>query len=86
MTHYANNCGRYQLPERLFPLTVVNLPAGKKIPVYGDGLQSRLAPRGRSLAVIRVRAGIAETVAWYVEHRGWWGPPLPSRGSGLDDG
>lgn len=41
MTHCANNYGPYQLPEKLVPLAVTNLLRGKKVPVYGDGLQSR---------------------------------------------
>ncbi|WP_459549223.1 dTDP-glucose 4,6-dehydratase [Nocardia sp. X0981] len=41
MTHCANNYGPYQLPEKLIPLAVTNLLRGKKVPVYGDGLQSR---------------------------------------------
>lgn len=41
MTHCANNYGPYQLPEKLIPLAVTNLLRGRKIPVYGDGGQSR---------------------------------------------
>ncbi|MGV9678814.1 dTDP-glucose 4,6-dehydratase [Nocardia sp. NPDC003482] len=41
MTHCANNYGPYQLPEKLIPLAVTNLLRGRKIPVYGDGLQTR---------------------------------------------
>ncbi|WP_228001546.1 dTDP-glucose 4,6-dehydratase [Nocardia australiensis] len=41
MTHCANNFGPYQLPEKLIPLAVTNVLRGRKIPVYGDGLQSR---------------------------------------------
>lgn len=41
MTHCANNYGPYQLPEKLVPLAVTNLLRGRKVPVYGDGLQSR---------------------------------------------
>ncbi len=41
MTHCANNYGPYQLPEKLIPLAVTNVLRGKKIPVYGDGLQLR---------------------------------------------
>ncbi|MFE3542670.1 dTDP-glucose 4,6-dehydratase [Nocardia sp. NPDC059177] len=41
MTHCANNYGRFQLPEKLIPLAVTNLLRGRKVPVYGDGLQSR---------------------------------------------
>lgn len=41
MTHCANNYGPYQLPEKLIPLTVTNVLRGRKVPVYGDGLQRR---------------------------------------------
>lgn len=41
LTHCANNFGPYQLPEKLIPLAVTNILRGRKIPVYGDGLQSR---------------------------------------------
>jgi dTDP-glucose 4,6-dehydratase len=41
MTHCANNYGPYQLPEKLIPLAVTNVLRGRKIPVYGDGLQMR---------------------------------------------
>ncbi|NUP26625.1 MAG: NAD-dependent epimerase/dehydratase family protein [Nocardia sp.] len=41
MTHCANNYGPFQLPEKLIPLAVTNLLRGRKIPVYGDGEQSR---------------------------------------------
>jgi dTDP-glucose 4,6-dehydratase len=41
MTHCANNYGPYQLPEKLVPLAVTNVLRGRKIPVYGDGLQMR---------------------------------------------
>lgn len=41
MTHCANNYGAYQLPEKLIPLMITNVLRGRKVPVYGDGLQSR---------------------------------------------
>jgi dTDP-glucose 4,6-dehydratase len=41
MTHCANNYGPYQLPEKLIPLAVTNVLRGRKVPVYGDGLQMR---------------------------------------------
>jgi dTDP-glucose 4,6-dehydratase len=41
MTHCANNYGPYQLPEKLIPLMITNVLQGKKVPVYGDGLQMR---------------------------------------------
>lgn len=41
ITHCANNYGRYQFPEKLIPLALTNLLRGKKVPLYGDGLQKR---------------------------------------------
>ncbi|MEU9678528.1 NAD-dependent epimerase/dehydratase family protein [Streptomyces parvus] len=41
MTHCANNYGPYQQPEKLIPLAVTNLLSGRKVPVYGGGLQNR---------------------------------------------
>ena len=41
MTHCANNYGPYQFPEKLIPLTITNALRGRKVPVYGDGLQMR---------------------------------------------
>lgn len=37
----TNNYGRYQYPEKMLPLFATNLLQGKKVPVYGDGLQIR---------------------------------------------
>ncbi|WP_280426400.1 dTDP-glucose 4,6-dehydratase [Nocardia carnea] len=165
MTHCANNYGPYQLPEKLIPLAVTNLLRGRKVPVYGDGLQSRdwLHVTDHCTAIHRVlhaeldpipaaaatdpsllpifdisarqevtnidiahrvvteldmdpaksiehipdrpnhdrrylidptkletelgwrpeyefEAGIADTVAWYVEHRSWWETVLADKG------
>jgi dTDP-glucose 4,6-dehydratase len=41
VTNCSNNYGPYQFPEKLIPLTVVNILLGKPLPVYGDGLQVR---------------------------------------------
>jgi dTDP-glucose 4,6-dehydratase len=40
-TNCSNNYGPYQFPEKLIPLMIVNLLAGKALPVYGDGLNVR---------------------------------------------
>jgi len=40
-TRCSNNYGPYQFPEKLIPLAVTNLMQGKKIPVYGKGLNIR---------------------------------------------
>jgi dTDP-glucose 4,6-dehydratase len=41
LTHCANNYGRFQFPEKLIPLMITNVLRGRKVPVYGDGLQMR---------------------------------------------
>lgn len=41
ISNTSNNYGPYQFPEKLIPLVITNLMEGKKIPVYGDGLQVR---------------------------------------------
>jgi dTDP-glucose 4,6-dehydratase len=40
-THCSNNYGPYQFPEKLIPLMILNCLQGKRLPVYGDGLQVR---------------------------------------------
>lgn len=41
ITNCSNNYGPYQFPEKLIPLIINNALLGKKIPVYGDGLNIR---------------------------------------------
>ncbi|MGI5826635.1 MAG: dTDP-glucose 4,6-dehydratase [Patescibacteria group bacterium] len=41
ITNCSNNYGPYQFPEKLIPLFISNLMEGKKLPVYGDGMQVR---------------------------------------------
>lgn len=41
ITNCSNNYGPYQFPEKLIPLIINNALNGKKIPVYGDGLNIR---------------------------------------------
>ena len=41
ITNCSNNYGPYQFPEKLIPLVLINILAGKPLPVYGDGLQIR---------------------------------------------
>jgi dTDP-glucose 4,6-dehydratase len=41
VTRSSNNFGPYQFPEKVIPLFVTNLLDGKKVPLYGDGLNVR---------------------------------------------
>ncbi|KAA2260922.1 dTDP-glucose 4,6-dehydratase [Solihabitans fulvus] len=41
ITRCSNNYGTYQFPEKVIPLFVTNLLDGKKVPLYGDGLNVR---------------------------------------------
>lgn len=41
ITRCSNNYGPYQYPEKLLPLSIINVLHGREIPVYGDGLQRR---------------------------------------------
>ncbi|MBZ0180946.1 MAG: dTDP-glucose 4,6-dehydratase [Melioribacteraceae bacterium] len=40
-TRCSNNYGPLQFPEKLIPLMTLNVLSGKKLPVYGDGLNVR---------------------------------------------
>jgi dTDP-glucose 4,6-dehydratase len=37
----SNNYGPYQFPEKLLPVCILNILAGKDLPIYGDGQQIR---------------------------------------------
>jgi dTDP-glucose 4,6-dehydratase len=41
ITRCSNNYGPYQFPEKVIPLFVTNLMEGKKVPLYGDGMNIR---------------------------------------------
>ena len=41
ITRSSNNFGPYQYPEKVIPLFVTNLLDGKKVPLYGDGMNVR---------------------------------------------
>lgn len=41
ITRCSNNYGHYQYPEKVIPLFVSNLLDGRKVPLYGDGLNVR---------------------------------------------
>jgi dTDP-glucose 4,6-dehydratase len=41
LTRSSNNFGPFQYPEKVIPLFVTNLLDGKKVPLYGDGMNVR---------------------------------------------
>ena len=41
VTRSSNNFGPYQFPEKVIPLFVTNLLEGRRVPLYGDGLNVR---------------------------------------------
>jgi hypothetical protein len=41
ITRSSNNFGPYQYPEKVIPLFITNLMAGRKVPLYGDGMNVR---------------------------------------------
>lgn len=41
ITNCTNNIGTGMFPEKFVPLAITNLLTGKKVPIYGDGGQSR---------------------------------------------
>ncbi|MGB9690540.1 MAG: dTDP-glucose 4,6-dehydratase [Candidatus Sumerlaeaceae bacterium] len=41
ITRCSNNYGPYQYPEKLLPLSIINVLHDREIPVYGDGMQRR---------------------------------------------
>lgn len=41
ITRSSNNYGPFQFPEKIIPLFITNLIQGKKVPLYGDGLNIR---------------------------------------------
>src|SRR3989338_257664 len=41
ITRSSNNFGHYQYPEKLIPLFITNILEGKKVPIYGKGINVR---------------------------------------------
>ena len=41
ISNCSNNYGPYHFPEKLIPLTIVNILEGRKVPIYGKGLNIR---------------------------------------------
>lgn len=65
VSNCSNNYGPYHFPEKLIPLTIVNLLDGKPVPVYGDGLNIRdwlyVEDHCRAIDLILSRGRVGET-------------------------
>lgn len=65
ISNCANNYGFYHFPEKLIPLAITNLLEGKKVPVYGDGLNVRdwlfVVDHCRAIEAILLRGRVGET-------------------------
>jgi dTDP-glucose 4,6-dehydratase len=65
ISNCSNNYGPYHFPEKLIPLAITHLFEGKKVPVYGDGLQVRdwlfVTDHCRALDAILHRGRLGET-------------------------
>jgi len=64
-TNCSNNYGRFQFPEKLIPLMILNARDGKPLPVYGDGLNVRdwiyVADHCEAIALVLARGAPGET-------------------------
>lgn len=65
ITNCSNNYGPYQFPEKLIPLAITNIMEGKKVPVYGDGLNVRdwlyVEDHCRAIELVLDKGNIGET-------------------------
>jgi dTDP-glucose 4,6-dehydratase len=65
ITNCSNNYGPYQFPEKLIPLMIVNALAGRKLPIYGDGLNVRdwlyVEDHCAAIALVLQRGRLSET-------------------------
>lgn len=64
-TNCSNNYGRFQFPEKLIPLVILNALEGKPLPVYGDGQNVRdwlfVGDHCSAVATVLERGRIGET-------------------------
>src|SRR5262249_45772886 len=64
-TNCSNNYGPFQYPEKLIPLTIANALAGRRLPVYGQGLNVRdwifVEDHCRAVARVLARGQVGET-------------------------
>lgn len=64
-TNCSNNYGPFQFPEKLIPLIITRAMEGKKLPVYGDGLNVRdwlfVEDHCRALTAVLSKGNAGET-------------------------
>lgn len=64
-TNCSNNYGRFQFPEKLIPLMILNARDGKPLPVYGDGKNVRdwlyVEDHCEAIATVLRRGKVGET-------------------------
>jgi dTDP-glucose 4,6-dehydratase len=64
-TNCSNNYGRFQFPEKLIPLIILNALNGKALPVYGDGQNVRdwlyVEDHCEAIAAVLHRGGVGQT-------------------------
>ena len=65
ITNCSNNYGPYQFPEKFIPLAITNILEGKKVPVYGDGMNVRdwlyVEDHCRAIEAVLISGRIGET-------------------------
>ncbi len=65
ISNCSNNYGPFQFPEKLIPLMILNMLAGEKLPIYGDGLNVRdwlhVDDHCAAIAVILDKGKVGET-------------------------
>ena len=64
-TNCSNNYGRFQFPEKLIPLMILNARDGKPLPVYGDGQNVRdwlyVEDHCEAIATVLARGRVGQT-------------------------
>jgi dTDP-glucose 4,6-dehydratase len=64
-TNCSNNYGRFQFPEKLIPLVILNARDGKPLPVYGDGQNVRdwlyVEDHCEAIATVLTRGRVGQT-------------------------
>jgi dTDP-glucose 4,6-dehydratase len=64
-TNCSNNYGRFQFPEKLIPLMILNARDGRPLPVYGDGKNVRdwlyVEDHCEAIAAVLARGRVGET-------------------------